>query len=279
MRQTITPQIEHPEVIQFGDIVYANRFDDYHQESIPLKLHLLRPNGQGNRWDRLPLFVWVAGGGFRKSTPLYALPFLTWFAQRGFVAASVQHRTCTQQAFPAAVQDVKAAVRFLRSRADVYGIDPERVALGGESAGGYLAALAGLCPDEPAFKTSDWPEAPDDVQAVVSWYAPFTLKGSPLQSDLLGDSAEQLPGIAGLTEIEPHITVDAPPFLLMHGVKDAVVPVTQSRMFYEALVRAGVEAEYYELEGAGHGSIEFVQPQVQQIVLSFLNKHLTIGGS
>jgi len=279
--KTIKPKIEQPDVALYGDIVYSNQFNRFLQENIPLKMHILRPfYDLEKKWEKLPLLIWVGGGAFRGSTPLRRIPELTWFAMQGFVVASIQYRVSDQQIFPAQIQDVKAAIRFLRAHAEQYGIDSERVALAGDSAGGHLVTLSGLSTGVTEFNNGEWAGYSDEVKAVISWYGagdistasrdatglPFTL--------LLGGTPDEKPELARLASPSEYIRSDAPPFLIMHGTADPLVDIEKSKTFYRQLIKAGVTADMYLLDSAGHGTIEFVQPEVHNIMLEFLRQYV-----
>ncbi|MDR1192738.1 MAG: alpha/beta hydrolase [Peptococcaceae bacterium] len=285
MRERIKINVSQPDVALYGDIVYGNYFNDWMQENIPLKLCLLRPFLDPFQWEKLPLLIWVGGGAYRNSAPLLYAPKLTRFALSGYVVASVQYRVSSEGLFPAQIQDVKQSIRFLRQHAGQYGIDPERVAIGGDSAGGHLATLAGLGAGVKAFESDEWPDADDSVKAVINWYGggdleprlregmtpeektlPFTL--------LLGGDIEEKTELARLASPSNYITAGAPPFLIMHGSEDTLVPLDRGEALYDRLIGAGARAELYILDGAGHGTAEFAQPEIQEIMLGFLRRYV-----
>ena len=134
------PRIEcgSTEVETRSDIVYSRSWTD--GERLELKLDIQVPKSTG----RKPLVVYVSGGGFITSSKGAALDHRTYVAEAGYVVASIQYRTLTNGAtYRNAVGDAKSAIRYLRARADEFGIDPRKVAVWGESAGGYIAAMVG----------------------------------------------------------------------------------------------------------------------------------------
>lgn len=213
------------------------------------------PRGKGPH----PLVLYIHGGGWmgghtRQSGAFENFPaMLAAFSAEGFTVASVEYRLSGEATFPAQSRDVNAALRFLRENAAKYSIDPDRVGIFGGSAGGHLAALAGLgCRDITLDPASAQDHCP---QAVASWYGVFDMNtmprrlvaGTPEQV-LLGCkdgtcSPEALRLASPLTYLDPR----DPPFLLIHGTEDKVVPVGQSQQAEDALKAAGVPvtAIYY----------------------------------
>ena len=150
----------------------------------------------------------------------------------------------------AAESDVRRAVQFVKEHASEYRVNPDRIALIGLSAGGQLAAMAALSPDS-------------GVQGVVAFYAPTDLASLAETSSLIPDNIrDAVQGtvfddilMAGLKEFSPinHVTASAPPFLLIHGSDDNIVPFAQSERFRDKLLAAGVACQLYRVEGGGHG--------------------------
>jgi acetyl esterase/lipase len=236
----------------------------------PLEVDLwLPPEGTGP----VPVVLFLHGGGWRVGSrrtvgPMYAGQDPTPFermAQAGIAVASADYRLSGEAVWPAQLHDAKAAVRWLRARADELGIDPGRIAAWGESAGGHLASLLGLTAGDPGLEGDVGVTGPSsEVVAVAAWYAPSDLLGMPtdLGADpadattrealLLGGPAVSRPDTA--TEASPvgHVSPTAPPFLLAHGLADGFVPCAQSERLYDALVEAGVEAELDLYPDADH---------------------------
>ena len=160
--------------ITFAQVPYWFPFYNYKD----LKMDLLAPSGSSGQGKR-PLFVWICGGGFATMERSAYIPWLTYFAKRGYIAASIEYRLSNSAHFPAQIEDVKKAIRFLRAHADEYGIDPDRVAVGGESAGGNLASMVGVTNDIAAFDVGEYPEQSSHVSAVVNFYGPAVLVKEP----------------------------------------------------------------------------------------------------
>jgi acetyl esterase/lipase len=219
----------------------------------PQHLNLYIPD---NRDRSLPLLVYVHGGGWytgSKDTATIA-EYVPEVARLGYVVASVDYRLAPAHTFPAQIQDTKCAIRFLRAHARQYNIDPARVGMIGESAGGYLAAFAGATGDDARYKTAEYRNQSDAVQAVVDLFGPSTFTAVEARADA-ARMAQRFLGSASRTEasIAPHISSAAPPMLLVHGQEDTLVPFNQSQLLYDALRRAGRPVTFIPVANAGHG--------------------------
>ncbi|ODR32933.1 hypothetical protein BEI60_25010 [Eisenbergiella tayi] len=272
--------------ITFAQVPYWFPFYNYKD----LKMDILAPSGSSGQGKR-PLFVWICGGGFATMERSAYIPWLTYFAKRGYIAASVEYRLSNSAHFPAQIEDVKKAIRFLRAHADEYGIDPDRVAVGGESAGGNLASMVGVTNDIAAFDVGEYPEQSSHVSAVVNFYGPAVLvkepgkrsmDGIPLPDtagysrtiQLLGFDPEAEPERAAKTAAQYYINENTVPFFLAHGTGDTLVDISGSDEFYRKLSQNHVPVEYYRIQGAAHMGMEFYQDEMSQRVLEFLNKTL-----
>lgn len=207
----------------------------------------------------LPSVIWVHGGAWRVGNRSFCPDLKRYFARRGYAMVNIEYRLSGESKFPAALDDLRAAIRWLRGHASDYGLDPEAVGLWGSSAGAHLAALAATTARDEV----------DRVQAVVDGYGPTDLalgdaQGLPggMVHDVPDSPESQLLGVrigeAGpelLRAVSPvaHVTDQAPPFLILHGSSDMLVPPGQSEILHEALVAAGVESTFYLIEGLDHG--------------------------
>ncbi|RJR32370.1 MAG: alpha/beta hydrolase [Desulfobacteraceae bacterium] len=227
----------------------------------------------------LPLIVWIHGGAWKHGSKSGCLP-LPW-AGKGYVVASIGYRLCQDALFPAQIEDCKAAVRWLRRHAEIYKIDPDRVVAWGGSAGGHLASLLGTSADSAEWEQGE-PAGSSRVQAVIDWYGRADLTpvctdpswaDSPT-ADLLGGSGRAVSDLARKASPILHVSKDDPPFLIMHGDKDELVPLNQSRKFATALKEAGVAANLVVLRGSGHGGDEFLSPSHVKTIDAFLKRSL-----
>jgi len=240
-----------------------------------------------NSTGPLPAVMYIHGGGWRRGdkrqeTPLPLIP-------HGYVVASVNHRFSQEAIFPAQIEDCKAAVRFLRARAKTYGIDPDHLGVWGDSSGGHLAALVGTSGDvkELEGRVGEHLDVPSRVQAACVYYGPIDFiailgqksdirRGSPgaPESQLLGGPTLEHRDLALRACPLTYVTKDAPPFLIVHGERDARVPREQSESLRDALRAAGVEATLEIIEGAGHGFTRDENLKAMPAVAAFFDRHL-----
>lgn len=219
-------------------------------------------------WDKpapaRPLIVFLCGGGFTSQDRNVWIPELTWFAKRGYAVAAVDYSTQPHTRWPEQIIEVKTAIRFLRAHAEEFHILPDKIAIMGESAGGYLASVAALTGEAGKWDVGDHLEVSSAVQAAVPWYPPADL-------GKLGSARAGQESFPALTK---KVTPAAPPFLILHGTTDSMVPAEQGEMLYSALETAGVPADLILVEGADHSDEHFIQPQIKEEILAFLNKYL-----
>ncbi|MEX2081254.1 MAG: alpha/beta hydrolase, partial [Dehalococcoidia bacterium] len=175
------------------------------------------------------------------------------------VSVACEYRLSGEAKWPAQVHDVKAALRWMRANADSLGLDPERIAVSGNSAGGHLSLMVGATPNLPEFEGEGGNAGvPTDVAAVISFYPPVHI-GGPAGEVAPGSMQHQLVGGAATAEAIlragplPHVTAAFPPTMLIHGGEDELVPVSESLDMYRALVKAGVKAELHVYAGQPHG--------------------------
>ena len=268
------PKVTVPEGVDFQrDIEYANP-DGQH-----LQLNLARPKeGTGP----FPTVVCIHGGGFRAGNREGYNNTILKLAQNGFVAVTVSYRLAPTYQFPAAVQDTKAAFRWLRANAKMNAIDPDRIGVTGGSAGGHLALFLGVTGGVKEFEGDQNPGPSSRVTCVVDVYGPSDFTKSYGKSV---DAAQVLPLWLGgdlTTARQKHVrasplywvTPDAAPTLCIHGTKDTYVHHEQSEWLVEKLKAAGVEAELMLLEGAGHGFKGADAEKADKAMLDYFAKHL-----
>lgn len=206
---------------------------------------------------RTPLVIYIHGGGWAGRTKADGLFYADAFLQRGYAYASVDYRLSSEAIFPAQIQDVKAAVRFLRAHAADYRIDPDRIGVFGHSSGGHLASLLGTTNDDPQFDIGDNLTTPSTVQAVCDMSGPVNfLTPAPalagMLAKLLGGPVDQKQDLAKLASPINHVSSKNPPFLILHGASDPGVPKEESQEFFAALQKAGVPAQLILLPGQPH---------------------------
>lgn len=202
-----------------------------------------------------PAVMFVHGGGWRMGSARAHTGHAERLAAAGYVAVSIDYRLVPDGVYPRQIQDTACALAFLRAHADDWGLDPDRVAIAGYSAGGHLVSLLGVASDEPAFAPDCAAGATAPPQAVISGAGPQDLRDFPdadAVRDMLGGSIDDVPERWDLASPITHARPDAPPFLFVHGTADWFVPVEQSRAMRDALRAEGVDARVLELAGVGH---------------------------
>ncbi len=238
------------------DLVYRSVGDK------KLKLDVYMPQQTSSP---VPVVVWIHGGAWRsgdKEKPP-ALPLIN----RGYGVVSINYRLSQEAIFPAQIEDCKAAIRFLRSKAALLGIDPNRIGVWGSSAGGHLAALLGTSGDVKELEGGpENVEFSSRVQAVCDFFGPtdflrmddtpgimqHNAVDSP-EASLIGGPIQENPEKVVRANPITYITPDDPPFLILHGEEDKTVIPSQSTLLAEALKKAGVPVEIQMIKGAGHG--------------------------
>lgn len=264
MKQTLSIRVTHPLNVLTAGVPYAFRPYWGDAASRTLEMDLLLPKQRAGL-EPLPVLLFFCGGAFRGMDRSIWLPALTYYADRGYAVASADYRTGPDGVYPACVEDVCDAVRFLMNNAERFNIDPDRIAVAGESAGGFLACRAGM--DVPG------------VRAIVDYYGvvDLTMPGDSEDcNNAVTDEFMRTRDADALREASPiaRITKDTPPVLILHGDRDPLVPFASSEAFYQKLNEAGVPAEFLALDGEGHGTDAFYQEEVHARVLDFLNRAL-----
>lgn len=260
-----------------------------HYPTKDLKLNLICPFGPPE--ERRPLLVWVCGGGFITMDRAAHTPWLLGFARQGYIVASAEYRRSNSAHFPGALEDVKAAIRYLRANAENYGIDPARVAVMGESAGAYLAAMTGLTNGKSEYDVGAHLEQSSAVSAVVDLYGPSSFlpipgvtrdesripavfQGPSVTDAFLGAYAAEEPELARRASPMDNVTDNAPPFFIAHGTDDPIVPIAHSDRLYEQLTAHNIPTEYYPVAGASHAGPQFYQDALRERILRFLERTL-----
>ncbi|MBT2440221.1 alpha/beta hydrolase [Streptomyces sp. ISL-36] len=267
------PPAAHPEpgVRLLRGVPYA-----YRAGVRPLELDLWLTD---ERQAPLPVILYIHGGGWRAGTRTEMGPaFRHWrpdpftrLVQAGFAVASLDYRLSGEAVYPAQLEDVTAALTWLYARADELGLDMGRTVSWGESAGAHLAALLALT-------------AP--VSGCVAWYGPTDLTTLPGQSRpgaydaadpttrealLIGAAISEAPDRARAASPVTHVTADAPPFLILHGTDDALIPVAQGEQLAAALREAVGHVDFRPVPGADHGWAGLPDEDVERCFVASLD--------
>lgn len=287
-RQFGPPRLEIPP--SYKDLAYT-------PVSGTQKLDLYLPAGKGP----FPLILNIHGGAFKFGDKGMVDPLLgKALLENGYAIASIDYRMSGEAKFPAAVQDAKAAVRFLRTNAAKFNINPNKIVAFGQSAGANIAAMLGTTSGVAEFDDAKLGLAgvSSGVAAVIDWFGPTDFAKMDAQAKEQGcsaaeqshnnaDSPESLylgkpvPQASNLVrKANPitYITKNAPPFLIQNGENDCTVPVAQSKLLADALKAAGGDVHYDLLKGVGHGdrgTPVFQSEENIRNILKFLASKLT----
>jgi acetyl esterase/lipase len=254
--------------------VYGQRKEWCDASSRTLKLSILRPRCffPYDKKQVLPVIVWICGGGFTEVDRNVWMPEMTWFAKRGYAVVSVDYSVTYRSRYPESVEDAKLAIRFIKAHGAEYNLDTSRIALMGESAGGYLTALLGVTGKEKKFDTGGYENYSSEVQAAIPWYPPVQMSGLEIDPDMVKVTVPY--DMKKYDDVTKYVTADVPPFLILHGSGDSLVPVSQGELLYDTLQKAGADADMIIIEGAEHADPAFIQDETKQIILDFINKKL-----
>jgi acetyl esterase/lipase len=226
------------------DVPYDSRFE-------ATKLDVFGPDDDGRA---RPAVMLIHGGAWVTGSKRQMRSAAERLARSGYVAAAINYRLLPDGAFPHMFQDVGCALAFLQTQSKRFGIDPERIAVLGYSAGGHLAALLGVAWDEPAFAPTCSAGGPSAPAAVIPGAGVYDFRGndSALAEELLGGEPNEVP--ENYERASPLAMVDrkGPPFLLIGGAADWLVDEDQALEMRDALRAAGGTADLLLLAGTGH---------------------------
>lgn len=281
MKEKLMINTTKPQYVQVSDITYAQVDSWYDHCRRDLKLDLIYPEDMSDK--RYPCIVWICGGGWMRMDKSAHLSYLSTLAHQGFVVCSVEYRTSNEGCYPMQIEDVKAAIRYLRAHADRYRIDKEHFGAMGESAGGFLTCMAALDHDK-VHDVGEYLEESSSIQAACPWYPPTNLStfkykdaeecAASMESLLLGYNTMRNIKEAYNSSPVSKVTKDAPPFLIIHGINDQTVPFEQSEELYDKLIENGCDADLIALEGADHADLQFFQDELWDRIIEFFKTKL-----
>jgi len=273
-----------------GNIIVKQDIAFDSNEEGELLLDIAYPNTTAGSF---PGIIFVHSGGWRGGEKRVSDPKQA--AAQGYVAISINYRLtnvlteagAVKYPFPAQIEDVKCAIRWMRAHAEQYHLDPEHIGIVGASAGGQLALLTGFTPDMPEFEGSGgYKKYSSSIQAVVNCWGPADL----VINHKKGDTHEQLQALLGGTPDEAaeryrqaspttYVTKDAPPVLTFHGEEDELVPIEGSRVLDTMMKEIGADHTLVIFPGQNHGlrakkNRNKDKQQVSRQMFTFLDKHL-----
>lgn len=235
---------------------------------------------------RLPAVVYIHGGSWRRGTREQGHELLPQLVATGrYVGITIEYRFTPTFPWPAQLRDAEAAVRWARAAAHRYGVDPERIAVWGESSGGQIASVLGTTGGDAALDPGGPRPSTSRVQAVIDFCGPTDMAAffaSATTPDAIAEMHGRLDPLFGGPPPERadlvrsasaihHVDARDPPFLLMHGTRDEVVPFALSEAMHRALLRAGAPSVLVPVAGWGHG---FRGAEIDRRVLAFLDRYL-----
>ena len=281
-----TASAQYPPTPGTGTFTVIEALEYANVDGKPLLLDLRIPTGRGPH----PVIIYLHAGawitGDRTGGPAIRQ------ASRGYAVASIDYRLAPQYTWPAQVEDAKAAVRWIRANAARFDLDPERIGVFGTSAGGHIGAVLGTSGGVPSLEGMHLGNAQfsSRVKAVVDFYGPTDLLklndqklpclpldgNSPLMppSLLMGCAIQQCKEKTATANPITYVTPDDPPFLIMHGLLDCLVPFGQSVLLHQALEAKGVDSTLLLLPRGEHGGSAFDQQEYKQAISDFLDEHL-----
>lgn len=268
------------EIVKEGPITYCTAGGK------ELQLDMARPAGEGP----FPAIVFVHGGGWEGGNRAGYLGYIQLAAKKGYVAATVSYRLTQPDAkgkakfpFPAQVNDVKCAVRWLRANAAKYKVDPNRIGATGGSAGGHLSLMLGVT-DASAGLEGDggFADQSSQVQCVVNIFGPTDMPhiakstggAAPIVARFLGGKPDEVPEAYKKSSPITYVKKELPPILTIHGTADTLVPPDQAERFDKAMREAGANHTLLLLNGQGHGFNGPAAIQANDATFEFFDKHL-----
>ncbi len=276
----ISPQVTNEAAFNSSNLGTVEKDATYCTvEGVELKMDIYYPSSGEAPW---PVTMYVHGGGWSsgdksQGAGMFEIPSLQ---SAGFLVVSVNYRLAPEYVFPAMIEDVKCAVRYLRAHASQYNLDPNRIGVWGGSAGGHLVALLGTADESAGFDVGEYLDQSGRVQAVVDMFGPADLTvqfegGYEKARHVFADFD------AALASPVTYVSSDDPPFLILHGEVDTLVPIEQSQILLVKLQAAGVPAELVTVANAGHSfrpedgkSINPTRKEIAQMVVKFFEEQL-----
>lgn len=234
------------DVIDIKGVVYDERFGD----STAMDVYL-PDNEDINR----PGVMWIHGGGWNKFHRDVHTDHAIRLARAGYVTATIDYRLVPEGVYTDLVKDCFCALAHFRANAEAYGLDPDRVAIAGYSAGGHLVSMLGTTYDLPDVAPDCGAGPASPPNAVISGAGIHDMRAMPgadAVTNFVGGTKEEVPERYDVMSPILHIDANTPPFLLVHGTSDLFVDIDQSQSMRDALTEAGVDARILRINGGGH---------------------------
>ena len=292
--KVLNVELKRAKIHYIPDVVYA-QVETFEKPVQLLQMDLLVPSIN----KKMPAVIFVTGGGFISANRARMPQLRMFLAENNFVVGSINYRTAPNSKFPAPVEDVKSAIRFLKANAARFNVDAEKVFVIGDSAGGYLTAFAAVTNGDKMFNVGANLNQSSKILAAVDLYgisdpariaenfpaevqaaynlpgaiASMFVNGVPYFTGTGGGILENLDAAAKANPIN-YITKNSAPMLLMHGTADNIVSPAQTDLLFQALKNHGIEAERYLIPNANHADEYWQQTEVLEVITEFLEAHL-----
>ena len=292
--KVLNVELKRAKIHYIPDVVYA-QVETFEKPVQLLQMDLLVPSIN----KKMPAVIFVTGGGFISANRARMPQLRMFLAENNFVVGSINYRTAPNSKFPAPVEDVKSAIRFIKANAARFNVDAEKVFVIGDSAGGYLTAFAAVTNGDKIFNVGANLNQSSKILAAVDLYgisdpariaenfpaevqaaynlpgaiASMFVNGVPYFTGTGGGILENLDAAAKANPIN-YITKNSAPMLLMHGTADNIVSPVQTDLLFQALKNAGVEAERYIVPNANHSDDYWSQEEVFKLILDFLKRYI-----
>jgi acetyl esterase/lipase len=253
----------NPALAQLREVTSLDNVDYVAHDGVKLTGDLYLPKGT----SKTPLIIAIHGGGWQNGSPAAYQHWGPYLARNGYGVFAIRYRLGKAGIYPRAVYDVKAAIQFIRAKADDLDVDPDRIGLWGDSAGGHLAALAGLAADQytAEYRNDPYTGVPVNVKTVVGFYGVYDLLAQwhhdqiarprdQIAEKFLGASPMQNRKLYFESSPISYATIDRnkTAFMLVHGSADDIVDPAQTQQFWQALNQAGAYSRRIVIPGAGH---------------------------
>lgn len=266
--------------VRLENLVYSIK------DNTPLHLNILSPVLESNK-KKYPLIVYIQGSAWRKQNIGMEVPQLSRMAEKGYVIAIVEYRSSDIAIFPAQIKDAKTAIRYMIKNSEKYNIDINKVIVWGDSSGGHTATMVGATLNEKEYNDE---KSKIDVKAIIDFYGPTDISKmnmEPSTQDHISPNSPEGELIGKLnvldnpkqvypTVVMNHISKEKylPPFLIIHGNKDRLVPFGQSVLLYNKLKKENKKVEFYQLDEADHGGAPFWQNDILDLVDKFIKENI-----
>ena len=249
------------------------------QRSLHLDLYLPKTD------HPVPGLIFIHGGAWKTGNRADMKFYAVKYAARGYATATISYRLTKEAPFPAAVHDTKCAVRWMRAHAKEYKIDPNKIGVSGNSAGGHLSMMIGYSSDAPKLEGNGGHRGVSSrVQAVINFYGPadltttFARKQASLHAFLAGKHYDEDPELYALASPITYLTQDDPPTLILHGTIDTTVPIAQADNLAQRLEQLDIPMVYERFPGWPHTMdlARVVNDRCCYVMDRFLEKHLSL---